>query len=90
MAFTEHGVAMLSAVLNSDRAVKMSLLVIRAFVKLREMLAEHKDLAVRLEKVESAQRSQTSLIRFLADELQEMKALPEPKPKRRIGFQVSR
>jgi hypothetical protein len=45
LAFTEHGVAMLSAVLASERAVKMSILIIRAFVKLREMVATHKDLA---------------------------------------------
>src|SRR6266498_434189 len=42
-AFTEHGVAMLSSVLNSPRAVQMNILIIRAFVKLREMLASHKD-----------------------------------------------
>lgn len=44
-AFTEHGVAMLSSVLNSKRAVQMNILIIRAFVKLRELLASHKDLA---------------------------------------------
>jgi len=64
LAFTEHGVAMLSAVLNSERAVKMSLAIIRAFVKLREVLASHTELAHRLKRV----------------------VLPEPPPKRRIGF----
>lgn len=44
-AFTEHGVAMLSAVLNSERAIRMSILIVRAFVKLREVLAANKDLA---------------------------------------------
>lgn len=44
-AFTEHGVAMLSAVLNSERAVRMSILIVRAFVKLREVLAGNKELA---------------------------------------------
>lgn len=43
--FTEHGVAMLSSVLNSERAVQMNILIIRAFVKLRELLATHKELA---------------------------------------------
>src|SRR6266516_4278185 len=49
-AFTEHGVAMLSFVLNSRRAVQMNILIIRAFVKLRELLATHKDLARKIEK----------------------------------------
>src|SRR5947209_4926315 len=44
-AFTEHGVAMLSAVLRSDRAVQMSILIVNAFVRLRQILATHKDLA---------------------------------------------
>jgi hypothetical protein len=50
LSFTEHGVAMLSAVLNSERAVKMSIAVIRAFVRLREMLSTHQEFALRLEK----------------------------------------
>lgn len=51
-AFTEHGVAMLSSVLNSERAVQMNILIIRAFVKMREILATHKDLTARMEKLE--------------------------------------
>ena len=45
LVFTEHGVVMLSSVLKSERSVQMNILVVRAFVKLREMLASHKDLA---------------------------------------------
>jgi hypothetical protein len=63
-AFTEHGVAMLSDVLASQRAVKISVLIIRAFV----------------------QHKQTSLITILADEVSELKRIPPPGPKRRIGF----
>jgi hypothetical protein len=55
-AFTEHGVAMLSSVLNSPRAVQMNILIIRAFVKLREMLATHKDLALKIEELERQQK----------------------------------
>jgi hypothetical protein len=55
-AFTEHGVAMLSAVLRSDHAVQMSILIVRAFVKLREMLATHKELAWKLEELEGRQK----------------------------------
>ena len=84
-AFTEHGVAMLSAVLGSQRAVQMSILIVRAFVKLRELLANHKDLAARVEKLESAQKNHGSIIAVLAEEIDEMKRLPEPR-KRRIGF----
>jgi hypothetical protein len=50
LAFTEHGVAMLSAILNSPRAVKMSIVIVRTFIKLREILATNKDLAARIEK----------------------------------------
>jgi hypothetical protein len=55
-AFTEHGVAMLSSVLNSPRAVQMNILIIRAFVKLREILASHKDLARKIENLEHQQK----------------------------------
>lgn len=54
-AFTEHGVAMLSSVLSSKRAVHMNILIIRAFIKLREMLATHKDLARKIEKLKPTQ-----------------------------------
>jgi phage regulator Rha-like protein len=59
-AFTEHGVAMLSSILNSKRAVEMNILIIRAFVKLREMLATHKDLAARMEKLETTRNPSAS------------------------------
>ena len=86
LAFTEHGVAMLSAVLNSERAVKMSLAIIRAFLKLREMIASHTELAHRLKRVEMVQKRDGSTIQWLAEEIEDLKALPEPPPKRRIGF----
>jgi hypothetical protein len=86
LAFTEHGVAMLSSVLNSEKAVQVSIAVIRSFVRLREMLSTHQDFALRLEKVENVQAKHGSVIRLLADEIGALKALPEPPPKRRIGF----
>jgi hypothetical protein len=88
LVFTEHGVAMLSSVLGSERAVKMSILIIRAFVKLREFLATHKDLAIRLERIENNQSQHASVINVLAEEIEDLKALPLPTPKRRIGFQT--
>jgi hypothetical protein len=87
LAFTEHGVAMLSSVLNSQRAVQMNILIIRAFVKMRELLASHKDLASRVEKLEANQKRHASVINILADEIDQIKKLPEPS-KRRIGFKT--
>jgi hypothetical protein len=86
-AFTEHGVAMLSSVLKSARAVKMNILIIRAFVKMRELLASHKNLAVRVERLENNQKRHASVINILADEIHQMKKIPET-PKRRIGFKT--
>jgi hypothetical protein len=83
--FTEHGVAMLSSVLRSDRAVEMSILIVRAFVKLREMVASNRELALRMENLESAQRDHTSIINILVNEIEDLKMLPAP-PARRIGF----
>jgi hypothetical protein len=86
-AFTEHGVAMLSAVLRSQRAVEMSILVVRAFVKLREMVASNRDLAARMEKLEDSQREHASVINILAEEIDMLKMLPAT-PSKRIGFQT--
>src|SRR3990167_5620062 len=85
-AFTEHGVAMLSSVLNSERAVQMNILIIRAFVRLREMLATHKELAVRIEKLENTQKKHGSVINLLASEIDKLKIPPPLKKKEQIGF----
>ncbi len=86
-AFTEHGVAMLSSVLGSERAVQMNILIIRAFIKLRDLLATHKDLAVRMERLEADQKQHASVINILAKEIDHLKK-PTPLPaKRQIGFQ---
>src|ERR1039457_1778207 len=61
-AFTELGVAMLSSVLNSARAVQMNILIMRAFVKLRELLATHKDLARKIEKLEATQEDHAVML----------------------------
>jgi hypothetical protein len=81
-AFTEHGVAMLSAVLRSDRAVQVSISIVRAFVKLRELLASNKEIATRVEKLEAHQKEHRSIIAILAAEIDELKSLPDPKTKR--------
>jgi ORF6N domain len=85
-AFTEHGVAMLSAILRSKRAVQMNIVIIRAFIKLREVLASNKDLAQRMEKLETSQKRHASVISLLAEEIDKLKRLPPAPPKRPIGF----
>ena len=96
-AFTEHGVAMLSAVLNSQRAVQMSILIVRAFVKLREVLATHKDLAQKIEKLEGTQKDHAAVLGIVIKDIQnlgkqvakEFKKLREPRrSKPSIGFKV--
>jgi hypothetical protein len=62
LAFTEHGVVMLSAVLNSDRAIQMSILVVDAFVRMRELIAPNKDIADRVEKLERGHHRSASVI----------------------------
>jgi phage regulator Rha-like protein len=80
--FTEHGVAMLSSVLNSQRAVQMNILIIRAFINLRHLLATHKDLARKIEELERTQQKQGQQVAAIIKHFIEAPS----KPKRRIGF----
>jgi hypothetical protein len=90
--FTQEGVAMLSAVLRSDRAVQMSIAIVRTFVRMRELMSANKEIAARVEKLERGHDRTASVIEVLAEdidrlarEVKDMKALP-PVTKRRIGF----
>jgi hypothetical protein len=83
-AFTEQGVAMLSSVLNSRRAVQVNIEIMRAFVRLREIMATHKDLVRRLNQMEKKYDAQ---FRVVFDAIRELMAPPPPK-KRKIGFLV--
>jgi hypothetical protein len=83
-AFTEQGVAMLSSVLNSDRAIEVNIQIMRAFVKLREMVASHKDLAVKLEELEKKYDQQFAVV---FEAIRQMMA-PEEKGRKSIGFRV--
>jgi len=94
-AFTELGVAMLSSVLNSDRAVQMNILIMRVFVKMRELLATHKALATKIEKLEAGHRDHAIAINLVARDVQtlgkkvmtEFKKMKTPRrQKPRIGF----
>jgi hypothetical protein len=86
-AFTEHGAIMAATVLNSDRAVQMSVFVVRAFVRLREMLATNRRLAGKIDELENHLDSHDSVI---LDLLAAMKELTIPKRRRgpRIGFEL--
>lgn len=85
-AFTEQGVAMLSSVLHSKRAVQVNIAIMRTFVKLREILITHKELAHKLEKLEQKYEKHDAEIQEIFIAIRElMEPLPE-KPKRRIGF----
>jgi hypothetical protein len=80
--FTEQGVAMLSTVLNSERAIEVNINIMRAFVKLREMIASHKELA---RKLASLERKYDAQFRVVFDAIRELMAPPASK-KRKIGF----
>ncbi len=82
-AFTEHGALMLASVLSSPIAVSASIQVVRAFVRLREILADNKDLARRLDALEKRYDAQFKTV-FVA--IRELMATPK-EPPRRIGFQ---
>ncbi len=82
--FTEQGVAMLSSVLRSERAVQVNIEIIRAFVRLREMIVSHKDLARKLEAIEKRYDAQFKVV---FDAIRELMTSP-PSKKRRIGFLV--
>jgi hypothetical protein len=86
-AFTEQGVAMLSSVLNSDRAVEVNIAIMRAFVKLREILATHKDLARKLDDVERKLGQHDEHFRIVFEAIRQL-MLPPPTPetKKKIGF----
>ena len=83
--FTEHGVAMLASVLKSDRAVKISINIIKAFVKLREMLSTHKELAHKLAQLERKIEKHDDEIKLIFDAIRQLMTPPEPKSKR-IAF----
>lgn len=85
LVFTEQGVAMLSSVLNSERAVQVNVAIMRAFVRLRRMLATHKELAQKLEELERKTEGHDQQIHSIFEAIRRMMA-PPSLPRRRIGF----
>ena len=86
-AFTEHGAIMLAAVLNTPRAIEVSVFVVRAFVKLREILTTHKALAHKLAELESKIETHDEAIRSLVSAIRQLMAPPAVGQKK-IGFQL--
>jgi ORF6N domain-containing protein len=87
MAFTEQGIAMLSSVLNSDRAVSVNIAIMRAFVKLRETLESNRELARKFSELEKRVGKHDDEIAAIIDAIRQLMTPPE-RPRREIGFHV--
>ncbi len=94
-AFTELGVAMLSSVLRSERAVQMNIVIMRAFVRLREMLVSHRELARKIERLEVSQKDHAALLSIVVNDIEnlgksvakQLRQLQQPRRRKsRIGF----
>ena len=96
VAFTEHGIAMLSSVLRSPRAIQMNIMIVRAFMHMRELLLTHKDLAARIEKLEDGHDKTASIMEVLIEDIEKLgkeihwiKNPPIPR-KHRMGFFIDK
>ncbi len=88
--FTEQGIAMLSSVLNSERAILVNIAIIRTFVRLRQLLASHEELARQLDELRWRQEEHGQQIQAVFETIQHLIEAPADEPKRRIGFPTSR
>jgi uncharacterized protein YjcR len=86
-AFTEQGVAMLSSVLNSDRAIEVNIAIMRAFVQLRRMIASNEELARKLEELEHKIKKHDEDIGLIFEAIRELMTPPDTPPKK-IGFKT--
>jgi len=86
-AFTEHGAIMAATVLNSKRAIEMSVFVVRAFVRMREMLAKNRQLAAKINELDRRLETHDTAIQDIIDAIKEL-MIPEGPSKRKIGFQL--
>jgi hypothetical protein len=86
--FTEHGALMLASVLSSDVAIEASVRVVRAFVRLRELMLANKELATKFNELEHRMDRQDSTIARLFDAIRQLLEPPPTAPKREIGFHV--
>ena len=84
--FTEQGVAMLSSVINSKRAIQVNIAIMRAFVKLRELLLTHKELAVKIDELEKKYEGHEEAIQQIFEAIRQLLAPPAVPEKPPIGF----
>ncbi len=84
--FTEHGAIMAASVLNTERAVGVSVYVVRAFVKLRFFISEHKELAQKLTELDNKVARHDESIKSLVDAIKQLTNAPETETQRKIGF----
>ena len=93
-AFTEHGVIMLSSVLDSDKAIKVNLQIIRIFIRMREILISNKEILFRLEKIERNMADHDAQIISILDYMGQMEETKQQeqdqKNRKRIGFKISK
>ena len=88
--FTEHGVAMLSSVLNSERAIQVNILIMRAFTKLREILLTHRELAVKIDALEKKYVEHDGTIKSIFEAIKQLLEPPLVKERRITGFRVEK
>jgi phage regulator Rha-like protein len=86
-AFTEHGAIMAATVLNSKRAIEMSVFVVRAFVRMREMLAKNRQLAAKINELDRRLETHDTAIQDIIEAIKELMAAEAP-PRRKVGFQL--
>lgn len=85
-AFTEHGVIMVASVLNSTQAIDISVLVVRAFIKLRQMLANHQELHHKVNELEQRLHGHDETLQSIVETINQLIMPPAPAKKRTIGF----
>jgi phage regulator Rha-like protein len=86
--FTEHGVAMLSSVLKSKKAIEINILIVRAFIKIREILSVHKDIIFEIENIKRNQKDHNGQIIAIINAVNKLLEPPRDKNKRKIGFRT--
>ena len=85
-AFTEHGVAMLASILNSPIAIRISIHIVKTFIRLRELILDHKELALRIGRLEGKADKQDDEIQEILEAIRELLEPKPEKPKKSIGF----
>ncbi|MCL4642064.1 MAG: ORF6N domain-containing protein [Olivibacter sp.] len=87
--FTEHGVLMLSSVLNSEQAIQVNIQIVRIYTKIRELLVAHKDVFLRVEQVEKQMIKQDQKIEVLFSYLNKF-IEKEEKPRKKVGYEIGK